>query len=205
MSAPQEPTTAASHRPDDGLSLVELLTTMVVLGLLMVAFSSAVLATTRGIRNVQGMNTIAADARAASDRLGRLIPYAVQANTPTQVGNDWYLELLTDRAGSASTCTQLRVRSAAGLLEQRTWEPGKYAGVRPWTTVARDVAVDPSGPDPFVGYPKDPSFVSGRIGVNLTFTSAGATQRSNILYALRYSEGREPLGVDLVCMDGARA
>lgn len=196
----------ADSRGDGGHTLVEMVTATFLIAVLLMAFGVAVrlmVTTTARTRSLADATT---SSRAANQLLGRSLPYAARANTPTRVGDDWYLELWTDATVTGTPqCTQWRVRGAQDDLQRRTWSAGTTQASS-WVTVARLVTNDPATRPPFTVYPADSGFALPRVVVDLVFLgSAGGGASAQGVFALRNAGATDPVGTDVVCTEVGRS
>jgi type II secretory pathway pseudopilin PulG len=191
---------------DRGATLVELLTTMVVVSFVMLALGTTVSVMTRTVTKVQATSDADTQARKATDELSRVLPFALSANTPTLVGSDWYLEVLTTsvKAGSDPTCTQWRLRGATDDLQVRTWSTLAKLPTG-WTTLAAPVANDPVTQPPFAVYAADASFSTPRVAVDLWVSRPGSgPTETRAVFALRNPAAGTPVGTNVVCTEVGR-
>lgn len=194
-----------TRRRDDGHSVVELLTTMVIVSLLLTAFATAVKLMTTATSRASSLALATTQARAATDALSRSLPYATSVNLPTVVGTDQYLEMLSTAVapGADPTCTQWRVRQSTGTLEMRTWSTVAQVASA-WTVVARYTSNVVATRPPFTGYAVDAAFGLPRVAVDIAFTGpSGGTATSQGVYTLR-NAGGTAIGTNIVCTEVGR-
>lgn len=193
------------RRRDDGHSIVELVTTMVIISLLLTAFATAVKLMTSATSRASSLAAATTQARAATDALSRSLPFVASANLPTVVGTDQYLEALTTAVlpGVDPTCTQWRVRQSTGTLEMRTWSTvAKVASA--WTTVARYTTNVVATRPPFTVYDADTAYGLPRVAVDIAFTGpSGGTATSQGVYTVRNASGTA-IGTNIVCTEVGR-
>jgi len=193
-------------RQERGATVVELITTMVVVSFVILALATTVSVMTRTVTKVQATSDADTQARRATDQLSRVLPFALSANTPTLVGSDWYFEALTTsvKAGSDPTCTQWRVRGASDDLQVRTWSTVAKVATS-WTTLAAPVANDPVTQPPFTAYAADTSFSTPRVVLDLWVSRNGSTPtETRAVYALRNPATGTPVGTNVVCTEVGR-
>jgi hypothetical protein len=191
---------------DAGHTVVEMVVSMAIFSFVMVAFglTTKVMAGSTG-RVVASIDS-AEQARLATDAFSRAVPYAAQVNTPTRVGNDWYVEIRTEavKAGQDATCTQWRVVQSTALLQSRTWST-VTAVAGGWATVARNVVNDPTALPPFQTYGADTSFAAPRVALRLAVKRVqGGTVDTNAVYTLRTPAALQPSGTDVACTEVGR-
>jgi type II secretory pathway pseudopilin PulG len=135
---------ATGDRDDAGLTMVEVLVTMGLMGVVMVVFTAAILQAYRANMKTESMSIVQSQLQTAFQRFDRELRYASWIAQPGQVNNAWYVEW----AGyDGSQCYQLRL-DAGGVLQMLTWP---RAGTPPvegtaGQTVATNLVVTGSGP-----------------------------------------------------------
>jgi type II secretory pathway pseudopilin PulG len=137
---PPRPRPGGPGRPDNGYTVIEMVTVLFVVSVLLAAQASAVRLMTSVTTRLRSTGDALTQSRAATDALSRSMPHAERANMPGQVGTTWYVETLTTAiaSGASPACAQWRLDTAADLLQVRTWTQGS-SSASAWTTVARDV------------------------------------------------------------------
>jgi prepilin-type N-terminal cleavage/methylation domain-containing protein len=108
---------------DEGFTLVETMMVLVVLGIMMALFSSAVQQIFGAEERTETTSTSQSQIVTAFQRLDKQIPYASGISRQGVVGADPYIEFQTSTTGTA-VCTELRVHTANGQLQERTWTSG---------------------------------------------------------------------------------
>ena len=115
------------HRDDSGTTLIELIVGMMVMGVFMTIFTTAVVSMAKTTTKVEAVTTSASQVNNAFLTLDRIVRYASAVSTPgTGASGDWYVELESVDYGSSSAqtqCTQLRLATASQQLQLRTWTP----------------------------------------------------------------------------------
>lgn len=193
---------------DCGTTLIEVTVALSLMSVLMAMFMTAMLVVYRSANTSEAISTVRSQLTTAFLRLDKEIRYAAEISEPAQVSADWYLEYQQLTADGA-TCTQLRLRAAGGLLQQRQWTEGAAPGV--FRTLASNV----SSAQPFELLPGDPTAetpgasqyqqlkvslqVSSRAGgagtvkdLSVTFTALNATRDAGGATACR-QQGRAQL------------
>ncbi len=108
---------------DEGFTLVETVMVLVVLGVMMALFSGAVQQIYGAQERTETTSTSQSLIVTAFQRLDKQVQYASGVSTPGMVGTDQYVEFQTTTTGTA-ICTELRVHTANGQLQERTWTSG---------------------------------------------------------------------------------
>jgi prepilin-type N-terminal cleavage/methylation domain-containing protein len=188
---------------DDGFSVVEMIIAMLVFGI----FSTAALSMTISMMHVTTRSIAIADtsmrARAVLGGVGRVLPAASTVNSPTRVGNDWYVEaLFPPKLGAgSSTCTQWRLVASADQIQVRSWNTIN-AIPSVWKTLADHAVNDPTAQPPFTVLAPDAGFGSYRVTFDLYVTAAqGAKVHEQNEFALRNSSS---VAAGTVCTEVGR-
>ena len=138
--------------PDDaGFSLVEVMVTMAIMGIMMVIFTGGILQIYRTTTATESINIAQSQLQLAFQRLDKEVRYASWIAEPGKVGTTWYVEF----AGPTSTeCRQLRLAttpaggSDQGVLQLVKWTQGTPPSPSaPRQTIASEVVT--TGVDPF--------------------------------------------------------
>jgi type II secretory pathway pseudopilin PulG len=179
----------ASRHDEAGTTIVELAVAMGVFAIVLVVFINTlrIMATTTS--RVYASTTATTDARQALDVLSRQLGFASAANTPVQVGQNWYLEFESDavKAGSDPQCTQWRYQPSTTLLQYRTWSTVTVLASS-WVTAARSMVNDPATQPPLTLLPTDAGFRVMRVMADLRLrTSVGTIVQSQGQFTLRNS------------------
>lgn len=113
---------AQRKRDDDtGSTLMEVVVGMALMGIFLSIFTTAVFQMSRTINKVDAVTTSADQANQAFLRLDKLVRYASAISTAGRSSSgSWYVEM-DNTANGPDVCTQLRIDSASGQLQQRTW------------------------------------------------------------------------------------
>jgi len=188
---------------DRGTSMVELAVSMTIVGVLVAAYLSMTVVMSRTTSRAMQVAQASTQLRAAVDGLGRQIPSATAVNTPTQVGNDLYLELYTDDvvSGAAPLCTQWVFRSATDVLQVRSWTTTLVAPTA-WRTVVANVGNDLVTRPPFTVTPADSVHTRPVVTVDLVVAPPGQpTSNARSAYTLRNYD----TGSGTVCTQVARS
>lgn len=158
-------------RDDSGYTLIELLVAMGLFTFLIVIFMSGIVQMTRSTVRVQNVTGSADEARRAFTRMDRQLRYASAVNRPVRVGDDWYLEFQTTSTGTTTgACTQWRLVDSGNRLQYRTWPDTGSPTASSWTTVASDVANDPTAQPPFSFAAADSTYTRQRVTLFLHVT-----------------------------------
>jgi prepilin-type N-terminal cleavage/methylation domain-containing protein len=203
-------TTARRPVPGDGgFTLLEVVVALSVMSVAMALFSGGMFQIYSAANNSEAIGSAAAQAHTAFVRLDRDIRYAGGISVVGTVGTTrTYVEYTTAALNGATTCTQLRVDTAAGVLQMRsrTTAAGAAAGSAPvtgWSTLASYL----SGPQSITRVDADPAYRHYQeLVLALTLrTGSGATAKtrraSYTFTALNTSTGTAS---DRVCSDLGR-
>lgn len=141
-------------RSDSGLSLLELVVGLTVMAIFMTMFTAAVSMMYNATSKTQALSDTTSQLSIAFNRLDRSVRYAAAIAPPGQSGGTWYVEWQTTYTGTA-VCTQVRLNTIAGQLQQRTWSldtSGNPTGLTGWQPLASGLSVT----DPVTGKPVQP-------------------------------------------------
>lgn len=124
---------------DEGYSLIEVMMAMVCTSILLTLVTSAIIQIYHSVNSVDAVSAAQSQIDTAFSRLDREVRYARGISDPAAVGGDAYVEYLLS-VDSVDTCVELRVHTATGELQRRTWTknvtPLKPSG---WQTLASSV------------------------------------------------------------------
>lgn len=139
-----------------GYTLVELLVSMVILGIFMSVFMGLAVKVLDSSSNQQARSNNLDSNRNVVQLMDRQVRYANAVNTPgTTVDGTRWVEWRSGSTGRQQTCYQYRV-TPAGRMEFRTWEPPLTAGpvtASAWRTAGSGVM--PRGVDPIFSITSD--------------------------------------------------
>lgn len=109
-------------RRDDGMTLIELTVSMVLMSIFMAMFTGAIVMLTSAMNTSQGINDAATEVNTAFTQLDEIVRAAAYVSTPgkSAASGNWYVELRTTYTGT-ETCTQLRLDRTTQQLQRRTW------------------------------------------------------------------------------------
>jgi Tfp pilus assembly protein PilV len=103
---------------DAGITMIEVVSSMVVMSIVLVIFTTGFLQVMGSANRVQTLAEAQSQVNIAFLRLDKEIRYAAAIGQEGTVGTDWYVEYLTTNTGSR-VCTELRLH--ASQLQRRTW------------------------------------------------------------------------------------
>jgi hypothetical protein len=174
MNSAHDDETESQQCGDSGTTLVDLLTSMIIMGVVMTMFTSAIIALQRSVRTTDSMAATLMQLQISFSRLDREIRYAESITSPSpqpdSAGN-WYVEYLSTYQTPA-TCSQLRLSAAGGRpLQLRDWTAGG-APVSPWVNLAAGVL---AAGKPFRVTSPGAGFRFQRLTVSFVATAPGST------------------------------
>lgn len=190
-------------RADGGVSLVEMIVTMFVLGLLLAVMLTVTISISRVANHDRAVADASTKARNALTRVGRVLPDASVVTTPGTAGTSTYVEaLIPARPGTPSpTCVQWRVDTSTGRLQSRTWSTVNPIASA-WLTLT-DRVVNTAAQPPFTVRVPDTAFGTYRVVVDLYLSARlGATVEEQGAFALRNSASSS--SGSAVCTEVAR-
>jgi len=147
---PRRPGDRAQCPDDAGFSLVEVMVSMAIMGIMMVIFTGGILQIYRTTTATESINIAQSQLQLAFQRLDKEVRYASWIAEPGKVGATWYVEF----TGPTSTeCRQLRLATAPaggglGVLQLVKWTQGAPPSPSaPGQTIASEIVT--TGVDPF--------------------------------------------------------
>jgi prepilin-type N-terminal cleavage/methylation domain-containing protein len=184
---------------DDGMTLIEILVGMVLMGIVMAIFTTGVLAMYKTGRSVDSATEAQTRMLSSFNRLEREIRYAEQINPPRKLSADYVVEYVITDSDSVDQCVQLWLK-ANGDLKRRQWPVGG-AATTPSVAIATgltvgpaDITLYPAGPAPFTVYRAgDPDGLSAtvsnfdRLIVYLTTTNDSSVAGNSRLFNLQFT------------------
>lgn len=170
---------------DRGVSMIEVLVSMVVMSIVMTIFTSAIVTIYRVVNKTESVSTTQVQILTAFQRMDRELRYASAVSLPSVpgAGGDYYVEYLMTNTGD-DVCVQLRLQTSTKRLERRSWPKSPpTATPSPWAVLVAPVkpltSITPpqlSPPPPFEFIPAGGPSNYQSLRVNLQVTAgAGAT------------------------------
>lgn len=172
---------ARIRRDDRGFTLVELLVSTGILGVVMILVTGAVLLASGTSARVGATGAAQQQAHQAFDSLDRQVRWASAFSTPGTAGGNVYVEWLY-LAGGTPTCQQLQLDTVTHRLRQRSWPQGTVTAATGWRVVASDVAAT----TPFTVTTADSTSPLQRLRIVLTATAGGAKSRDTATHDVTY-------------------
>jgi prepilin-type N-terminal cleavage/methylation domain-containing protein len=190
-------------RDDDGVTLVEVMVAMVIMGFLMSMVTGAVIQIYHAVNAVSAQSQAQDQVNAAFIRLDKEIRYARGVSDPALVSGAYYVEYLIS-VDTVDTCVELRLDPTAAVLQRRQWiETSTTTAPGDWTTLADNV----TGTAPFTVVPADlnaltgfrfqrltldiVSAVAGGNPNNPSSARAGATRETNVTFTALNATGSD--------------
>jgi type II secretory pathway component PulJ len=167
---------------DAGFSLMELVTTTMMMSIVTAVTTAAIVQIYRTVNQTEAEAEAQAQITAAFRRLDQEIRYARGVSTPDQLNGDHYVEYMVD-LDDVATCVQLRLRQSTGELQRRQWTKNVNAPApTPWTVLAAPA----TSATPFEVTAPDPTTLTGfryqRLRVNVAATvGEGASAASRVV------------------------
>nr|BFE84819.1 hypothetical protein GCM10020093_074200 [Planobispora longispora] len=122
---------------DAGVSLIEILVTMGILGVLMAIFTTGIVQVYRAVGSTESLATAQEQTHVAFQRLDKEVRYASWIGEPGTDGDYWYVEFYGVKAETPprrrlpeketlpeKECKQLRLDLDRGVLQLLRWKPG---------------------------------------------------------------------------------
>lgn len=187
---------------DDGISLVELLVIMVLMGVVGAIALSAVITIFRTETLVLNRTEAQNQVQLAVDQISASARNSAWLDTPQQIGNSWVLVGFEQPTGTgAARCQQWQYRTDTGALRYRTWPAGTPGQVTPWRNVASNLATGTLNPAPFVVSSSAPASNADQLAVTIsapTTEGAPVTVRT-MVYARNVANYPNPASAATVC------
>lgn len=150
---------------DAGVTLIETLVALSLLGVVLTLFTAGVVPMYRAAERVESAGSAQAQLHAAFQRLDREVRYAYDVTPAGNIGGTWYVEYRVSAAG-APTCVGLRLHDTQ--LQRRTWVESRIgATATAWLPLASGVRAGPAGV-PFELLPADATAGVERLRLRLT-------------------------------------
>jgi prepilin-type N-terminal cleavage/methylation domain-containing protein len=177
---------------DAGFTLVEYTVAMSIFVVVLSITAGGIAMMARDVVKTTNLSTSTDQMRQAFTRLDRQVRYASQVNFPGKntAGTSWFVEFLAPDGDGVPTCYQWRLDTAADRLQLRSWPgpPAAEATVAPaWTTVASNVANDPTADQPFTLVPADADTPRQGLDISLVARRASAHTSSVSLETSLYA------------------
>ncbi len=183
VSGPSSPTDARSRR-DTGVTLIELVVAMGIMGIVLAIVTGAIVSMFHATTKVEGITTTSSQVNVALSRLDSTVRYASGVGEPARdsAGN-WTVAFQTTYTGTP-VCTQLRINMHTNQLQQRTWtveDDGSAADVTGWRPLASQIALTVSGGTTLVPFPEADTESATHEQLRVRFSSvSGASNRSTV-------------------------
>jgi Tfp pilus assembly protein PilV len=177
---------------DDGVTLIDVMVSMVVMSVVVAVFTTGVVDMFRTANHSDAAVAAQTQTLAAFNRLERQIRYAqrIMEQHPLSNGN-FAVEFVSTDALGVVQCTQLALPTAGGTLTQRQW-PAGTAPTAPATTIATGLKA-PAG-NPFLRLPAGTPDTAGgtssnfdRLQVRVTITVGIGTMAQTRSFQLQYT------------------
>lgn len=138
------------RRNDRGMTLIELVVSMAVMGVVLTMVTGAIVAIYNATNKVDGVTASASQVAIAMSRLDGSIRYASAIGKPVTSPNGSvsvrYLANEPDADGAdAPSCFELRLDTSTEQLQQRRWASGETAGSAHWVPLATGIEPSAAG------------------------------------------------------------
>jgi prepilin-type N-terminal cleavage/methylation domain-containing protein len=158
-------------RGDAGVTLVELVVSMTIMGIFMAMFTAAATQMFRFETNTETATSAQTQIHLAFLRLDKDIRYATGISAPSTA----YVEYLRTDEGQP-VCAELWMDATGRALKSRTWPQGTTPASS-WTTLATDA----SSALPFTLIPPAPPFNSQQLRLTITVGPPGGTSTAKLM------------------------
>jgi len=196
--------------PEAGTSMVEIIVAMTIMVVCGAIFTGAMVSLFRANNAAQAVSSAAQQTNQAYQSLDRLVRYASAISTPAVNAGSWYVELSDTTTGS-EVCTQLRLNSATGTLQRRSWTvTASTPTPTAWRAVASGLSNGSAGAgadQPFALVPPSGSVNRQRLAITLIgragpASGASSSRSSYTLTAVNSDVSQTPASV---CQQVGRA
>ncbi|MDQ1644944.1 MAG: hypothetical protein QOJ50_1128 [Cryptosporangiaceae bacterium] len=145
---------------DDGLTLIEMVVAITVLGVAMILFTGGMIQIYTNLNKTESLSGVQAQLNAAFLRLDKEIRYASSIGAQDTEGSDNYFRYLITNTGTP-TCIELKLDAAAKKLLRRTWtHTTGTPAVTAWLPLASNVtATSPFNVVPAAGSQLTPQLI----------------------------------------------
>lgn len=199
-------------RGDDGVTLVEMLVSMLIFSIILGIITTAIVAMLHQEQKESGQANDLDASRKVIEALDHSVRYANAITTPgTGADGSDYVEWQSGNVGQQQTCSQWRYVPSSGMFESRTWQP-PLSGVGSVTATAwvvEAVGMSQVGSTPvFSIAPSSPSSTKEELDVTFQSTSGApaTTSASQVsLTAINSTSSSAPTGVNAVCTQVGRS
>lgn len=155
---------------DAGMTLIELMISMMLFTVLLGVFMSAIATMTKDTTRVRASADSSDEVRRAYQLLDKQVHYASAVNRPGIVSGRQYIEFQTTAvpSGATASCTQWRYDPTTKKLAYRTWsDVTTGATATAWVVVANRVSNNVTTNPVFTFLPVNENFVKQRVQVFL--------------------------------------
>jgi prepilin-type N-terminal cleavage/methylation domain-containing protein len=165
---------------DGGFTLLEIVVVMTIMLIVMVVFTAGITQAYSAEDRVESASNAESQITIAFQRLDKEVRYASAVSNQGLVGTDTYVEWLTTNTGTP-VCTELRLHTSNGQLQQRSWTQGMTPLVPgAWVPLASGITATPSTttpatPTPFNVIQATSTFNFQRLQLELTATAGGGS------------------------------
>jgi prepilin-type N-terminal cleavage/methylation domain-containing protein len=162
---------AADAEVDAGVTLIEVLVSMVIMSIFMAMFFAGISKVFQVSYHAESASVAQSQVNLVFLRLDKEIRYASGISTQGVVGGDPYIEYLTT-SGGTPVCTQLRLHGDDHQLQQRTWTQGDDPLV---LTAWKPLASQVTAAQPFTFVAADATYNFQRMKLDLSSTDGDGT------------------------------
>ncbi|HYN96627.1 MAG TPA: prepilin-type N-terminal cleavage/methylation domain-containing protein [Pilimelia sp.] len=176
--------------PDAGITLIEVMVSMTVMGVFLAMFTSSILQAFQAANKTESMSSAQSELHVAYQRLDREIRYAAALSEPgtSAAGNPVVEYLTTNNAGRSRTCNRLRLDRARGQLQILEWPEGTSPNLTAFRPIASGARFDPAAypataqpAGPFTRLPAVGGRVYPQLRVTLSTAAGAGTTRTSAL------------------------
>jgi prepilin-type N-terminal cleavage/methylation domain-containing protein len=180
---------AAVRDDESGVTLIELVVSMTIMGVMMTMFTTAVVQMYQAANKTESMSNAQAELNNVFLRLDRIVRYAAGISNMQEADNRYYIGMLVAESDGKQRCYALQLTGEpVKRLEIADWYEAARPAEAPWVTIANDVVPPPSDEppangeppesgDPFEVLPADADHTFDRLRLNLVAT-VGTNARS---------------------------
>lgn len=188
--------------PDAGITLLEVVVTMAIMGIFLTMFTGAILSMYRTTNKVESLMDSSAQIHTAFSRLDTSVRYASAVSHAGFDSDDNPSVAFETSYTGTVTCTQLRLDLAQSQLQQRTWSIDGDGATSPtaWLPLASSVVpmrqggsdvqpFDTIQPDPQPGQAAPPQRLRVRLASTSGFGQSASTSQTDLTFVAFNSAG----------------
>lgn len=175
---------------DDGVTLIELVVSLMIMSVMMAIFTTGVLQMYQAANKTESLATAQSQLNTVFLRLDKVVRYAAWISDVKQDGDKYDIRMLTTGSGG-QLCYGLKLNGTTNVLQVTQWTLDSpptisaYNATAIWVTLATNVDA-PDGKKPFERIPADPIQNFDRLQLDLVATTgsgvSGTKTNTNVRF-----------------------